>query len=471
MEEILTLEEINELGNEGAPQEWLDHLTGKGPEGAPDDILARIMEEDANDPAIQQLIEATYETKQYRCNRANYTYGRGGNSIQYIVMHYTAGRQTAEGAALANCQYFGRESVGASAHYFIDDGYTIWQSVPDSDTAWHAGNWSMNQRSIGIEVCTAGDYTAKEIERAAWLVQTLMQRHGIPASRVIRHYDVTGKQCPAAYVNASKWATLHKQLTSGKTSDPTKWDGVGIEYAGANRYETCEKIAKAAHPKATHFMYASGQGYADAITGMWRAGQLGAQLLYKEVPLTLDDVFIGGKNRYGTNRIFTEYQVLKGAKLTDTCLVVNGNSWVNGAIAGPLAANYDWTIIYYEDHPNFYAQIAQYKNVLVIGGTVSTPKFKGETKRLAGETRYSTAVAVAEAYADSWDTIYICGADSPSDSVAAGQMGKPILFAGGTETIAAIKKHKSEIKNVVWFGGLASVTYSQHKEIVAAAGL
>lgn len=224
MSKILELDEILKLGNEGAPEEWLRNLTGQGIgdgfEGVHDDILDELMqEEDSDDPLLPHLpIEATPEIQFYQCNSRNYTIGRGGNTITHILVHYTAGANTSEGAALANCRYFGRSSVGASAHYFIDSGYTIWQSVPDNCTAWHAGNWAMNQRSIGIEVCSAGAFTTAEIDRLTWLVQHLMQKYNIPASRVIRHYDVTGKKCPAYYVDSARWKTLHTQITGGKVS-------------------------------------------------------------------------------------------------------------------------------------------------------------------------------------------------------------------------------------------------------------
>lgn len=227
-EKILELEDLLTMGNDGAPEEWLKHLTGEGIgngyEGIDDDELDTIMAEpeDPNDPFMPNLpIEATPEISFYQCNSANYTSGRGDNKITHIVVHYTSGKPTAAGAALANCKYFNRGSRGASAHYFIDDGYTIWQSVKDKDTAWHAGNWNMNQRAIGIEVCTSGAYTSKEIERLTWLVQHLMKKYSIPASRVIRHYDVTGKKCPAYYVDSARWKKLKTTITTGKKAETT----------------------------------------------------------------------------------------------------------------------------------------------------------------------------------------------------------------------------------------------------------
>ena len=151
-----------------------------------------------------------------------YNYSTQRGKIRYIVVHYTSGAKTAEGAAKANCIYFARAKRGASAHYFIDDGDTIWQSVEDHHTAWAVGTngkyWHSecrNHNSISIEVCTAGAFTEKEIQNLTWLVQKLMKQYGVTADRVIRHRDVTGKQCPAYYVDDARWKTLHARITKG----------------------------------------------------------------------------------------------------------------------------------------------------------------------------------------------------------------------------------------------------------------
>lgn len=218
-----TLEQLIALGNEGAPQEWLDHLTGQGIgdgyEGITAEEVEKIIASGELIAEADQIIQATYETRFLQCNATNFTKGRCGNSVQWLVIHYTAGAKTADGAAEANCIYFGREAnLGASAHYFVCDGYTIWQSVSESDTAWHAGNWAINQRSIGIEVCTAGAFTEAEIERLTWLVQHLMAKYGIAADHVIRHYDANGKHCPAHYVDAARWNELHARITTGSAA-------------------------------------------------------------------------------------------------------------------------------------------------------------------------------------------------------------------------------------------------------------
>ena len=148
-----------------------------------------------------------------QCGSDHMTRGRS-RAIDRIVVHFTATLASARN----NATYFARnEGQGASAHYFVDDiTPEIYQSVAEGDTAWHAGNWQMNCRAIGIEVVSAGeDFSATEVEKLGWLVRRLMAKYGIDASGVIRHYDVTGKLCPAPYVTASKWAALKAAITGG----------------------------------------------------------------------------------------------------------------------------------------------------------------------------------------------------------------------------------------------------------------
>lgn len=149
-----------------------------------------------------------------QCDGRNYTHGRG-HAVDHVVVHYTG----TDASAHNNLLYFSRNAAKASAHYFVDRDGTLRQSVPESDTAWHAGKFAMNQRSIGIECVSAGeDFSEEQVATLAALTQALMAKYGIPAENVIRHYDVTGKECPAPYLDPDKWRALHDRITEGSTA-------------------------------------------------------------------------------------------------------------------------------------------------------------------------------------------------------------------------------------------------------------
>lgn len=152
--------------------------------------------------------------KEILAHSSNFTPGRA-RRVDYIVIHYTAGDgDTAEN----NARYYAGVDRKASAHYFVDERETV-RSVHEADTAWHAGNFTMNSRSVGVELCSQkdekGDYFIPEetLKRGIELVKSLMKTYEIPVQRVIRHFDVTGKICPAPMVtNPQKWEEFLRAL-------------------------------------------------------------------------------------------------------------------------------------------------------------------------------------------------------------------------------------------------------------------
>ena len=138
----------------------------------------------------------------------NYGGYRSLDSIKFIVIHYTGNKgDTSSG----NASYFHNNKIGTSAHYFVDES-SIWRSVPDSVVAYHCGGRLQstsghsfykictNSNSIGVEMCLldkSGNIRQNTIYMTISLVKTLMKKYGIPASNVIRHWDVVGKSCPA----------------------------------------------------------------------------------------------------------------------------------------------------------------------------------------------------------------------------------------------------------------------------------
>lgn len=168
---------------------------------------------------------------------SNYSIGRNGKKIDRIVIHYTAGDGD---TARNNGNYFARANRDASAHYFVDENEVI-QSVGVNDTAWHSGNWTMNQRSIGVEMCSRknskGMYYIPDltIARTQELVRYLMGRFGVSIDGVIRHYDVTGKLCPEPFVrNPALWEAFKDGLKEKSKMDknaPPAWAKEACEWA------------------------------------------------------------------------------------------------------------------------------------------------------------------------------------------------------------------------------------------------
>ena len=162
------------------------------------------------------------------CRRENYGGPRTG-PVSYLVVHYTAGDGD---TARANGLYFSRNTVAASAHYFVDDGGAV-ASVPETHVAWHCGAASYrhphcrNGNSLGVELCSVRrddsyGFTEATLENALTLLADLMTRHGVPIERVVRHYDVTGKCCPAPFVtDEAAWRQFLERLEARSMTDET----------------------------------------------------------------------------------------------------------------------------------------------------------------------------------------------------------------------------------------------------------
>lgn len=156
--------------------------------------------------------------------KVNFNYGNTGRD--YIVIHYT-GNQT--DTARANANYFRDEYRGASAHYFVDDNEVVEVVSPD-DTAWAVGidyggklfGKCNNSNSISIEMCSVNSrITEQTFNNTVELTKKLMKKYGIPASHVVRHYDVCNKRCPgwAGWVgdDLTEWKRFKKALTTKET--------------------------------------------------------------------------------------------------------------------------------------------------------------------------------------------------------------------------------------------------------------
>lgn len=173
---------------------------------------------------------------QVPCHPGNRGGRRSAGQIKYLVYHYTGNDGD---RAANNALYYRSTVVQTSAHYFVDDE-NIYQSVEDTEIAWAVGGrkWSdcpktgggslygvvTNANSISIEMCdTVRDgrimVTEATLERAAQLGRELMEKYNIPIERVVRHFDVTGKHCPAYMMDEATWAAFKDRLTAGEESE------------------------------------------------------------------------------------------------------------------------------------------------------------------------------------------------------------------------------------------------------------
>lgn len=171
-------------------------------------------------------------------------FGKTRSTKNWIVIHYTSndGDEDTDNGA-----YFRDYVVKASAHYFVDSD-SITQSVKDNVTAYSVGGnkyascaqtgggkfyrQCYNSNSISIELCDDVKNgvvypTQATIDNALELTRHLMKKYNVPKERVIRHFDVTGKLCPAYWSGTPAknklWLTeFWNKLDGGSTVTQSK---------------------------------------------------------------------------------------------------------------------------------------------------------------------------------------------------------------------------------------------------------
>ena len=148
-------------------------------------------------------------------SKYNYS-SRNGNSVKYIVLHYTGNKGD---TANNNAVYFNGGNRNASAHYFVDDNGIV-QVVEEYNAAWAVGDGKgkygiTNQNSISIEMCcnSNGIISEKTESNTVELVKYLQKKYNISNNNVVRHYDASRKVCPNwSADNWSRWTSFKDKL-------------------------------------------------------------------------------------------------------------------------------------------------------------------------------------------------------------------------------------------------------------------
>ena len=136
--------------------------------------------------------------------------------VQGVVIHYTANPGT---TARQNRDYFeGLSQTGttyASSHFIIGLGGEIIQCIPLSEIAYASND--RNHDTISIECCIpdeTGRFTESTYQTLVELTVWLVKKYDLEVEDVIRHYDVTGKNCPKYFVeNGVAWRQFKEDVS------------------------------------------------------------------------------------------------------------------------------------------------------------------------------------------------------------------------------------------------------------------
>lgn len=155
----------------------------------------------------------------------NYLAGRGGGTVQYVLVHVT------EGGYWGTIDWFSQANpFQASTQYVIQSSTgNITQMVSEANAAWHAGNDYYSRNSIGIEhegyaSAPATWYTEAMYRSSASLVCAIAKRYGIPVDQqhIIGHYQVPNPD----YLSVSAAPGTNAQVQAA----PSNWGGRSNHY-------------------------------------------------------------------------------------------------------------------------------------------------------------------------------------------------------------------------------------------------
>lgn len=164
------------------------------------------------------------------CNPVNYQKCNSRNN-EFIGIHWTANPGS---TARQNALNWKNNAPKTSAHVICDD-LEIYQIMRLCDIGYHVGtkgkyyNSTRNSNSIGIEMCCDknGVVTKATRNKAAGVTAWLFIQFGWSAdevdTRVVRHWDVTRKWCPASMAGTGNTEWLEfKNLVREKIAAATR---------------------------------------------------------------------------------------------------------------------------------------------------------------------------------------------------------------------------------------------------------
>ena len=138
--------------------------------------------------------------------------------VNGIVVHYVANPCS---TALENRNYFeglkdqtGSKTTSASSHFVIGLEGEVVQCIPLDEIAYASNN--RNSDTISIECChpdETGKFTDATYDSLVQLTAFLCSKFNLTENDVIRHYDITGKDCPKYFVeNEAAWETFRSDV-------------------------------------------------------------------------------------------------------------------------------------------------------------------------------------------------------------------------------------------------------------------
>lgn len=292
--------------------------------------------------------------------------------------------------------------------------------------------------------------------------------------------------------------------SDGETEKPEENNDINSyakRFSGDNRYFTAIKLSKEAYSKSDVAVIASGENFADALSGGALAAiydaplllvdesskdsvkreldRLDAEKIYilggkksisdniegklaKNEDNKLREVYrLSGSDRYKTS-IEVYREIVRTGKGDINPVLVNGKQFADALSAGPIAAKDKRAIVLTDGH-NVDSRIDKKsdKNIIVGGYTSMDNSFAGY--RYSGRDRYETSAKIAKHFNSPKNALLASGEKYPDGLAAITLYNKyegPLLLTRKDSLPKDIKSYisSSDIENVYIIGGTSSVS-------------
>ncbi len=138
--------------------------------------------------------------------------------VNGVVVHYVGNPGT---TAEQNRSYFAylaeTHETSASSHFVVGMDGTVIQCVLLNEISYCSNH--RNADTIAIECChpdETGKFTGETMDALTRLVDWLIGTYGLEREDILRHYDVTGKECPKYFCDyPDQWEKFLDGLTFG----------------------------------------------------------------------------------------------------------------------------------------------------------------------------------------------------------------------------------------------------------------
>lgn len=167
-----------------------------------------------NRPVLSEVVAPDWHTQDFLDENQGSRTGRKRKKINNIVIHYVANEKS---TAKNNRDFFNNMEANdrqVSAHYIVGLEGEVIQCIPLDEVA--NANAPRNEDTVSIEVChpdSTGEFSditkASLYRLTSWLCKEL----NLTERDIIRHFDITGKNCPKFYVeDEGAWKSLKEEM-------------------------------------------------------------------------------------------------------------------------------------------------------------------------------------------------------------------------------------------------------------------